>query len=78
MAIYRLLQRHVFEPDDVHLLALVYEDVLKALGLVDRNDPATELIAKRLIEVAKAGERDPQCLKDLTIEVVQKEACSGF
>src|SRR3954451_14943787 len=78
MAIYRLLQRHVFEPDDVRMPGLVYEDVLKALGLVDRNDPATELIAKRLIEVAKAGERDPQCLKDLTIEVLQKEACSGF
>jgi len=78
MAIYRLLQRHVFEPDDVRMLGLVYEDVLKALGLVDRNDPATELIAKRLIEVAKAGERDPQFLKDLTIEVVQKEACSEF
>jgi hypothetical protein len=53
-------------------LALSTEDVLKALGLVDRKDPATELIAKRLVELAQVGERDPQCLKDLTIEFVQK------
>jgi hypothetical protein len=46
--------------------------VLKALGLVDRRDPATELIAKRLVELAQAGERDPQCLKDLTIKSVKK------
>ena len=72
MAIYRLLRRQVFEPEDLRLLGIVYEDVLKALGLVDRKDPATELIAKRLVELAQAGERDPQCLKDLTIEGVQK------
>jgi hypothetical protein len=29
MAIYRLLRRHVFEPEDVRVLAVVYEDVLK-------------------------------------------------
>jgi hypothetical protein len=72
MAIYRLLRRHVFEPEDLRLLGIVYEDVLKALGLVDRKDPATEMIAKRLVELAQTGERDPQCLKDLTIEFVQK------
>ena len=72
MAIYRLLRRYVFEPEDLRLLGIVYEDVLKALGLVDRKDPATELIAKRLVELAQVGERDPQCLKDLTIEFVQK------
>ena len=72
MAIYRLLRRHVFEPEDLRLLGIVYEDVLKVLGLVDRKDPATEMIAKRLVELAQTGERDPQCLKDLTIEFVQK------
>ena len=72
MAIYRLLRRRVFEPEDLRLLGIVYEDVLKALGLVNRKDPATELIAKRLVELAQAGERDPQCLKDLTIEFVQE------
>jgi hypothetical protein len=46
--------------------------VLKALGLVDRAAPATELIAKKIIELAKAGERDRTRLKDLTIQAFQK------
>jgi hypothetical protein len=33
-----------------------------ALGLTDRGDIANELIAKRIIELAKAGERHPDLL----------------
>jgi hypothetical protein len=72
MAIYRLLRRHVFEPDDVRLLAAVYEDVLNIVGLVDRKDPLAELIARRVIQLAQAGDRDPQSLKDLVLEGVQQ------
>jgi hypothetical protein len=72
MAIYRLLRRGVFEPDDVRLLAAVYEDVLNIVGLVDSKDPLAELIARRVLQVAQAGERDPQSLKDLVLEAVQQ------
>jgi hypothetical protein len=50
----------------------VYEDVVRALGLVDRAAPVTELIAKKILELTKAGERDPARLKDLTIQAFQK------
>jgi hypothetical protein len=40
-------------------------DVFKAL---DRTAPVTELIAKKIIELTKAGERDPARLRDLTIQ----------
>ena len=73
MAIYQLLRRGVFEPDDVCLLAAVYEDALNIVGLVDSKDPLAELIARRVIQVAQAGERDPECLKDLAIEELQHE-----
>ena len=72
MAIYRLLRRSVFEPDDVRLLATVYEKVLGTVGVVDRKDPRAELIAKRVVQLAQAGERDPECLKDLAIEELQQ------
>ena len=71
MAIYRLLRRGVFEPDDVRLLATVYEKVLCTVG-VDRKDPRAELIAKKVVQLAQAGERDPECLKDLAIEELQQ------
>ena len=71
MAIYRLLRREVFEPEDVELLAVVYEDVAKMLGVTDQNAPIRELIARKLIELAQAGERDAESLKELTLEAVQ-------
>jgi type II secretory pathway component PulF len=71
MAIYRLLQKQVFDPDDVRLMCAVYEDVLKGYGLIERTDPVTELIAKAVVEMVQTGERDPARLKDLTIEAVQ-------
>lgn len=71
MAIYRLLQKKVFEPEDVRLMTTVYEDVLTAFGLIERTDPVTELIAKTVIEIVQTGERDPARLKDLTIKALE-------
>ena len=74
MAIYRLLHQgqFVYEPELLDLMSWVYEDVLKAMGLVDRAAPVTELIAKKIIELTKAGERDPARMRDLTIQALQK------
>ena len=72
MAIYRLLRREVFEPDDIRLLATVYEDALRTVGIVDRKGPLAEQIAKRVVQLAQAGERDPENLRDLALEVVQR------
>jgi hypothetical protein len=71
MPIYRLLERESFDPEVVPLLCEVFEDVLATLGLVDRLDPVTELVAEKIIELAKAGERDPARLKELTLEAFQ-------
>ena len=71
MAIYRLLREKVFEPEDIHLMTTVYEDVLKAFDLIERTDPVTELIAKTVIEMVQTGVRDPARLKDLTIKSIE-------
>jgi hypothetical protein len=52
-----------FTPEDANVLIEAFEEVLKTLQLADREDPATILVAKRIIEVAKRGERDPQRLR---------------
>ena len=59
MAIYRLLQNSAFGPDEIERIKIAYEGALHALGLADRTDPITEIIAKKIIEVAQTGERDP-------------------
>ena len=64
MPIRPLLQDGVFSPEDITALATAFEDTLRALGLVDRSDPAVLMVAKRIIEHAKHGERNPTRLRN--------------
>ena len=39
--------RGVFSPEEIAIIATAFEDTLRALGLVNRNDPAVTMVAKR-------------------------------
>jgi len=68
---YEILRRQgVFAPDEVAMLGNIFEDVLRTLSLVDRQDPLTVMAAKCLVEYAKTGIRDPERLKTITIQAV--------
>jgi hypothetical protein len=58
VAIYRLLSGSTFDPDAIAAMTRAYERVCIALEIVHRNDPLPEMIAKKIIERAKAGELD--------------------
>ena len=66
--INRLLEARAFNPDEVKLLAGAFEAAPRDLNLVDRTDPATELVAKRIIELALRGERDPVRLREAAVK----------
>ena len=74
MPIRRLIERGAFEPELIAIVSDVFEDVLQALGLVDRQDPLTEMVAKKVIELAQTGERDPVRLRQLTLEAFEGSA----
>ena len=57
MAIYRLLKDTTFEPEAVEVMGRAYEDLLGDLGLADRNDPFTEIVAKEIVKIASRGVR---------------------
>ena len=57
----------VFGPDTIAALATALEDALHQLRLTDRNHPAATIVAKRIIELARQGERDPIRLRDQAI-----------
>jgi hypothetical protein len=57
----------VFEPEAMICMAKAYEDALVALQLSDRQDPLTEIVARKIVDVAEAGERDPERLRDLAL-----------
>ena len=56
-----------FTPEDVQILVAAFEDTLKALRLVDREDAVTKLVAEKIIATAKTGERDPERLRDAVL-----------
>jgi hypothetical protein len=60
-----LKEDHSFTPEQAKALVEAFEESLKALGLIDREDPATLLVAKKVLEAAKGGERDPAAVTDL-------------
>jgi hypothetical protein len=74
MPMKRLLERHVFPPELVVILGEVFEDVLRTLDLNNREDPLTELIAKKVIELAEGGEHNPIRLKALTVRAFEPKA----
>jgi len=58
MAIYRLLQNSPLGPEEIAVLTDAYERTLRKLRLVDRNDPLTEIVARKIIELGQRGVRD--------------------
>ena len=52
-----------FEPTDIHAMSMALEEVCKALKL-DGDSKAKEIIAIRVIELARRGERSPTKLRD--------------
>jgi hypothetical protein len=69
MPIRAYLNGEGFDPEPVRLMGLAFEMALASLRS-DCTDPLREALARKIIELAKAGERDPErlcegALKDL-------------
>ena len=60
-----------FSAEEARVLIEAFEDTLRALKLTDREDPITLLVAKRVVELAKEGERDPVQLRNRTLKTIQ-------
>jgi len=56
----------VFSPQDVTAMTMAFEDALLVLHL-DRDDPAAAAMAKRIIELAEHGERNPTRLLNAVV-----------
>lgn len=62
MPIRPLFAGQAFDPETVEAMSDAFDDVCAALGLADRADPITELVARRLIELAQRGIRTKTAL----------------
>jgi hypothetical protein len=60
--IRRYLAGAVFDPEIVSVMGAAFEDVRDALEVSGRSDVTEEMIAERIIQLARRGETDPTVL----------------
>jgi hypothetical protein len=67
MTIHRLLQNTPLGPEDIERLVTAYEQTLHALDLRERDDPLTQAVARKIIEIGQTGIRDPAQISETAI-----------
>ena len=72
MPIRSILRDQSFGPEEIDTLVAAFEDTLRALGLVDRDDPLVMTVAILVIDFAKQGERDPVKLRENVLKALRK------
>jgi hypothetical protein len=70
MAIYRLIANGSFGPAEIKAMTAAYEAALLDLGLADRDDPITEIVATAIVSVTSMGELDPVTIKDRALNAI--------
>ena len=71
MAIHRLLENSAFGPEEIEAIVIAYEKALSVLALKNGDDPATRIVAKKIIKVAQTAERDPEQICQRAIEELE-------
>jgi hypothetical protein len=69
---------HSFDPEAVRVMGVAYELVRAAFGYrgvrIDDDTIADKVIANKIIELAKAGERNPDLLCEETLNCFQQHS----
>jgi hypothetical protein len=63
----------VFDQSAIHAMAAAFEACCRALRLEERTDPITEIVARKVVEVAGTGERDPQRICGLVLLALSED-----
>jgi hypothetical protein len=70
MAIYRLIANGSFGLAEIRTMTAAYEAALVDLGLADRDDPITEIVATAIVNITSMGELDPATVKDRALNAI--------
>jgi hypothetical protein len=65
-----LKNQTAFDPETVRAMSMAFDDVCKELALKLSEIKAREVIAKKIIELARNGERSPTQLRDRALKAV--------
>jgi hypothetical protein len=78
MPITPFLDGQKFDPETKRVMGVAFEMTRAALRLTDRNDPIIEIIAKKIIELAKAGERNADLLCDRALKDLRESPPQAY
>jgi hypothetical protein len=67
----RLTQGSPFTPDEIRLMTIAFEDACRVLGLDDPANASRDLVAKKIIEAAQAGERNQERLRECGLSALR-------
>jgi hypothetical protein len=70
VAIYRLIANGSFGPEEIEAMKAAYEAALVDVGVTNRDDPITELIAKSIVNVTASGERNPEKIMERALNAL--------
>ena len=73
MPIRPFLAGQPFDPETIATMSAALESVCKALGLSIVDDPATRLVAQKIIELTQRGVRDAAMLSAATLKEFQTD-----
>jgi len=70
MAIYKPIANGSFGPDEIKAMTEAYESALIDLGISNRQDPITDMIAKSIVNITATGERDALAIKERALNAL--------
>jgi hypothetical protein len=60
-----------FDPEAVRAMMAAFDKACAVLGLVDREDPLIQSLAKTIVEQARTGERNPDKLCAMALQALE-------
>jgi len=72
MTIEQVLRTKKLPSEDAAALDLAFNMATKALGLADRNDPLTGMVAQTIFAVGQSGLGDPATIAEATVDQLRR------
>jgi hypothetical protein len=73
MSIKSFLSSEKFDRETMRVMGVAFESARVALGLAERSDRINEIVAQKIIELAKQGERNPDLLCERVLNSLREQ-----
>jgi hypothetical protein len=70
-AMHPFIKDAVFDPEATHALAIAFDDICRDINLADTASSEREIVAARVIDLAREGVVDPKILRERVLREVR-------